>query len=249
MNTTMTINDFATAIQHFENKIKQKLSIRAVFFDMDGVLFDSMPNHTYAWISAFKEFGLRISEVDAYMNEGSTAFNTAKTMFRKYLDQDIAPEKAEEIKLCKHRIMETLPTSPVMPLMPGLVKYTAEQGIGRWVVTGSAQTILIDRLENEFNGYLNRKEMVTAHDVHFGKPHPEPYLIALKKSGLQAHQAIVVENAPLGVLSAKAAGLFTVAVNTGPLNPEVLTEAGADLLFESSLKLAQAWPELLSTVR
>ena len=59
--------------------------------------------------------------------------------------------------------------------------------------------------------------MVTAFDVKKGKPDPEPYLIALRKSGVKPNEAFVVENAPLGVRSSVAAGLFTFAVNTGIL--------------------------------
>jgi beta-phosphoglucomutase-like phosphatase (HAD superfamily) len=64
--------------------------------------------------------------------------------------------------------------------------------------------------------------MVTAFDVKKGKPDPEPYLIALGKSGVKPNEAFVVENAPLGVRSSVAAGLFTFAVNTGILTTEEL---------------------------
>ena len=57
--------------------------------------------------------------------------------------------------------------------------------------------------------------MVTAFDVKHGKPHPEPYLMALEKGGFNVNEAIVIENAPLGVQAGIAAGIFTIAVNTG----------------------------------
>jgi HAD superfamily hydrolase (TIGR01509 family) len=233
------------AIQDYQLKHGVMLDLRAVLFDMDGVLFHSMPNHAQAWVSAFKAFGLEIPIEEAYMNEGSTALATAKNLFAKYLNIDITPEKSEEIKQYKHKIMESLPTSTVMPAMQELVSITAQHGVDRWVVTGSAQGILIDRLEKEYNGLLDRNKMVTAHDVKIGKPHPEPYLMALAKSGYQAHQVIVVENAPLGVESGKAAGLFTIGLNSGPLKPEVLLNAGADLLFHNSAELLAAWPKVL----
>ena len=91
--------------------------------------------------------------------------------------------------------------------------------------------------------------MVTAFDVTIGKPHPEPYLQGLKKSGVLSNNVLVVENAPLGVESAKAAGLFTIAVNTGKLQDHHLLDAGADLLFDSMNALNEAWPELLQAFR
>jgi len=85
-------------------------------------------------------------------------------------------------------------------------------------------------------------------DVQHGKPHPEPYLMGLAKAGqLRPWQTFVVENAPLGVRAAVAAGIFTIAVNTGPLDPAVLADEGAALVFPSMTALAEAWPELRST--
>ena len=65
-----------------------------------------------------------------------------------------------------------------------------------------------------------------------GKPAPDPYLMGLSKAGgLQPWEAIVVENAPLGVRAGVAAQIFTVAVNTGPLPDEALWQEGADLVM------------------
>ena len=50
--------------------------------------------------------------------------------------------------------------------------------------------------------------MVTAFDVKYGKPNPEPYLMALKKGGFKPNEALVIENAPLGVQAGVAAGIF-----------------------------------------
>lgn len=87
--------------------------------------------------------------------------------------------------------------------------------------------------------------MVTAFDVKYGKPNPEPYLIALEKGGLKPYEAIVIENAPLGVEAGHKAGIFTIAVNTGPLDGQVLLNSGADLLFPSMQALCESWEALV----
>lgn len=229
----------------FEAKTGKKLDLKAVFFDMDGVLFDSMPNHVIAWKGAFSVYGIDMPAIDAYMNEGCTAIATAKKLYTKYTGKEISHEEAEKIKRSKHKRMENLPTSKVMPYMPQAVKLFTDNNIERWVVTGSAQNILIDRLEVEYNKMLSRNMMVSAFDVKIGKPNPEPYLMALQKSGMDKHQAIVVENAPLGVIAAKAAGLFTVGLNTGPLDIKVLADAGADILFQGSEEFFKAVPSII----
>ncbi len=91
--------------------------------------------------------------------------------------------------------------------------------------------------------------MVTAFDVKLGKPHPEPYLMGLKKAGVEAHEAIVVENAPMGVQAGVAAGIFTIAVNTGPLNDSVLLDAGADLLYPGMTALAEDWENIMLAIK
>ena len=83
--------------------------------------------------------------------------------------------------------------------------------------------------------------MVTALDVKYGKPNPEPYLMGLKKAGIEANEAVVVENAPLGVKAGVAAGIFTIAVNTGPLPNSALLDEGANLLFSSMQELSDNW--------
>ena len=114
----------------------------------------------------------------------------------------------------------------------------------RLVVTGSGQLSLIDKLEQNYPGHFKREKMVTAYDVKFGKPHPEPYLMGLEKAGVQPNEALVIENAPLGVQAGVAAGIFTIAVNTGPLADTVLEEAGADLFFANIHILANRSEEV-----
>ena len=92
---------------------------------------------------------------------------------------------------------------------------------------------------------FERDKMVTAYDVKYGKPNPEPYLMGLKKAGVTANEAIVIENAPIGVQAGVAAGIFTIAVNTGPLQDSVLLNAGAHLLYPSMQALCDGW-ELLA---
>jgi len=81
--------------------------------------------------------------------------------------------------------------------------------------------------------------MVTGFDVKLGKPYPEPYLKGLQKAGIKPEEGIVIENAPLGVQSGHAAGIFTIAANTGPLADEVLKNAGADIVLPGMMDVAK----------
>lgn len=109
------------------------------------------------------------------------------------------------------------------------------------VVTGSGQLSLLDKLNHYFPDIFQRELMVTAFDVKYGKPNPEPYLMALQKAGIQANEAVVIENAPLGVKAGVAAGIFTIALNTGPLPDNVLLQEGANILFPSMASFNENW--------
>ena len=220
-------------------------NVRAILFDMDGVLFDSMKNHAEAWVRAMKENNLIMSREDVYMNEGRTGEGTIDIFAREQWGREATDEEKEYIYKVKSDIFNTLPH--VEPIDGALELLQAVKGMGieRVIVTGSGQKSLLERLEKNFSGIFKAELMVTAFDVKHGKPHPEPYLMGLEKAGISAEEAMVVENAPLGVQSAKGAGIFTIAVNTGPLPDKVLYDAGADIVFPNHSALLKALPEMV----
>ncbi len=220
-------------------------NVRAILFDMDGVLFDSMKNHAEAWVRAMKENNLIMSREDVYMNEGRTGEGTIDIFAREQWGREATDEEKEYIYKVKSDIFNTLPH--VEPIDGALELLQAVKGMGieRVIVTGSGQKSLLERLEKNFPGIFKAELMVTAFDVKHGKPHPEPYLMGLEKAGISAEEAMVVENAPLGVQSAKGAGIFTIAVNTGPLPDKVLYDAGADIVFPNHSALLKSLPEMV----
>ncbi len=223
--------------------------IKAVLFDMDGVLFDSMPNHAYAWIHAMTDFGLRMEPEEVYMNEGRTGNGTINLLAQRFWGRDATDGEVQQIYEAKSRIFNSLPEPQPMTGAMDLLKKVRAQGLMRVIVTGSATHALLDRLNAAFPDVFSPELMVTAFDVKHGKPNPEPYLMGLKKANLSASEAIVIENAPLGVQAACAASIFTIAVNTGPLKDEVLREAGANLVLPSMQYLADNWVQVFGNLR
>lgn len=211
---------------------------KAVLFDMDGVLFDSMPNHARSWAKVCTEFGLAMTPEEAYMHEGRTGAATINILTRRYWNRDATPEEVERIYQEKCRLFNACPEAPKMPGAQEVLQRVKDAGMTIVVVTGSGQKSLLDRLEHNYPGFFVPDLVVSSKDVKHGKPHPEPYLMGLEKAGLQPWEAVVVENAPLGVRAAVAANIFTVAVNTGPLPESALLNEGANALFPSMAALA-----------
>ena len=220
------------------------LPLRATLFDMDGVLFDSMPAHAKSWAQVCREFGFDIEEQEIYMNEGRTAFTTLNVFAQRQFGRDTNPEEVERVYQRKCEIFNTFPTAPKMPGAQELLDQITADRLTRVVVTGSGQASLLDRLTRHYPGIFAPERIVSSLDVKHGKPDPEPYLMGLEKAGVQPWEAIVVENAPLGVRAGVAAGIFTIAVNTGPLPENALLDEGAHLLFPSMQALAEAWQQL-----
>ena len=217
------------------------MKLKAVFFDMDGVLFNSMPYHAEAWHQVMKQYGMNLSREEAYMHEGRTGAGTINIVSLRERGYEATEEEIKQIYQAKSELFNQYPLAERMPRALEVLTKIKEAGLTPMVVTGSGQTSLLDRLNKNFPGIFQRELMVTAFDVKYGKPNPEPYLMALKKGGLQPNEAIVVENAPLGVQAGVAAGIFTIAVNTGPLPDEALLGQGANLLFHSMPDFNEHW--------
>ena len=231
----------------------ERMALEAAMFDMDGVLFDSMKNHAYCWHETMKHFGLDLPEWEAYMHEGRTGAGTINIVSMRERGYPATEEECQAMYLYKSQLFDKCPEAEPMPGAFELLKKVKVSGVTPMVVTGSGQKILLLRLQKSFPGIFRQELMVTAYDVKKGKPYPEPYLMGLQKGrrfldgvdgSLSVNQSVVIENAPLGVQAGVAAGVFTIAVNTGPLPDDVLYDAGANILYPSMQALADGWEEL-----
>lgn len=238
------------AIARYLQKQQQAfLSPKAVLFDMDGVLYDSMRFHARAWYETATHHQLISTPELFYLYEGRTGESTINELYQKTFQRDATDEEKRSIYEEKATLFNRYNDGKAMQGAAEVLKAVKASGLQTLVVTGSGQHSLINKLEHTYPGYFKREKMVTAFDVKLGKPHPEPYLMGLKKAGVNPHEAFVVENAPMGVQAGVAAGIFTIAVNTGPLDDRVLLDAGADLLYPNMTALAEDWNNLMKAVK
>ena len=212
---------------------------RAYFFDMDGVLFNSMPHHAIAWEEVMKEHDLPFTAYDCYLNEGRTGESVIREAMWKARNRDATPDEIKQIYTEKSERFNLLAQQAggtvVIDGVAEVLRYVQSTGSQIWVVTGSGMRSLLDNLNNALPPVFLRDRMITAFDVTHGKPDPEPYLKAWERSGLKKEQCFVIENAPLGIRSGKAAGLTVYAVNTGILTREDLAQA--DQVFDNMTEL------------
>lgn len=236
---------FQEAIQHYLNTHHHShIHLKAVLFDMDGVLFDSMKNHATAWHEAMKRYGMHMTREEAYMHEGRTGASTINIISLRERGHEATEEEIKQMYQTKSEIFNSLPVAEPMPGALEVLHKIQQNGLTPMVVTGSGQHSLLDKLNHSYPGIFKQELMVTAFDVKYGKPNPEPYLMALRKANIQANEAIVIENAPLGIQAGVGAGIFTIAVNTGPLSDKILLDEGANYLFPSMKAFNENWDRL-----
>jgi len=225
---------------------------KAVLFDMDGVLFDSMPHHAEAWYQVMHEhYGFACDRTFFYLVEGSTGQQVIDDFFVEQRGRHAEPWEIEQIYCEKSQAFTQMGPAKPMPGAAEVLERVGEMGLTRVIVTGSGQASLLDKLQRTYPGVFSPERIVSGKDcpIGHGKPHPDPYLMGLVKAGnLDPSEAIVIENAPMGVQAGRAAGIYTIGVNTGPLDPQVLKEAGANLVLPSMTSLAERIEECLSSL-
>ena len=246
-------DDYKIAIEYGSNSVRigssifgereyphKPSSFKAIFFDMDGVLFDSMPYHAKAWEEVMRANGLPFTAYDAYLNEGRTGQSVIQEASNK-VNKPCTDQQIEEIYRQKADAFKRMQPNGAQPMdgIKEVLAFLAEHQKQVWVVTGSGQLSLFAQLSTLHPTLFVREQLITAYDVTHGKPHPEPYLKAWERSGFKKEECCVVENAPLGVRAAKSAGLFTIAVNTGILENERLSQEKADVVLPNMHALLQ----------
>ncbi len=199
--------------------------MKAIIFDMDGVLVDSMPYHARAWQQAFAEAGISVTKREIFELEGSNHMQTVDIIFRR--SGRVPTEKdAEELSRRKieifNRIEKVMPFDSMKELIAELAPVYRLA-----VVSGSNRKTVHGLMNKFFSGAF--QVIITGDDVKKSKPDPEPYLMAVERLGVPKEECIVIENAPLGIRSAKRAGLRCIAV-VAYLGRESLHEA--DVIVE-----------------
>ncbi len=239
---------FEQAVQAYNTIHAPKtLQPKAVLFDMDGVLYRSMHYHARAWHETMARHHIDMSEEEAFRLEGMRGLEIIR-MKMEAAHRTVDAATAQRIYDEKGEKFSSYGSVTIMEGILDLMKAVRTSGMTVGVVTGSGQHSLLDKLEHDFRPYIDRRLVVTSFDVEQGKPAPDPYLQGLQKVHALPHETLVVENAPLGVRSAVAAGIFTIAVNTGPLEPRLLSREGASLVFHSVADLHRQWPSLMQTL-
>lgn len=182
----------------------------AVLFDMDGTLVDSTAAVVRSWVAWAREVG-----VDPYSLAGHHGV-PARAIVAK-----LVPTEGVDAALARIEAIELADTED-LTVLPGAADALRAVGDRAAIVTSCTVPLAEARLGA--TAVPRPPLVVTADDVERGKPHPDPYLLAATRLGVDPSDCLVVEDAPSGLEAARAAGCATLAVTT--------TTAAADLVAD-----------------
>lgn len=191
---------------------QKDLDIKGVFFDLDGVILDSMSAHAQSWQLAFDELGIHI-ETEVFLKyEGNLNGETLELI--PQVDGRLTADDFPGILKRQRKIyLDDFASSVCLyPQAAGILDHLRQSGLKLALVTSSGEKILIPEVKQLITQYFDCA--VTRDQVTRSKPHPEPYLKALQATRIEPASALVVENAPAGIQAAKSAGITCLALTT-----------------------------------
>jgi len=200
--------------------MKNNHTIKAVLFDFDGVVVRSMEHHFQAWQRAFAVFGINIDPAEFYPLEGQGINQISRQLGEP---KGLSSARISEVQNLKNQFFDESFQFEVYPGFTGLIRFLKTRYIPMAVVTGGGRNRVQATIEKYLPGVFDT--LVTVDDVARGKPFPDPFLKAAENLGIEPARCLVIENAPLGIRGALAAGMEVIAL-TSTLPAEFLKQAG-----------------------
>ncbi|MCK5082463.1 MAG: HAD family phosphatase, partial [Candidatus Omnitrophica bacterium] len=208
-----------------------RFNVKSVIFDMDGVITNTMPDHFRSWKAIFKEEGIHVTYEDIYKREGQPGLSSVTEIFREH-NKAFSKKEAAKVLKKKEVLFKRIVKTRFITGARTFLKHLHKKDIRLALVTGTSRHELRQILPVSLRDLFS--VIVTGNEVKHGKPHPEPYLKSLQELKIESSQAVVIENAPFGIRSAKQAGLKCLALETS-LPKQYLREA--DMIFPSIKEL------------
>jgi beta-phosphoglucomutase len=208
---------------------------RAFIFDMDGTIVDNMAYHTKSWLAFFARRG-KLYEADAFFRE--TAGAQGREILRERLGPDVSDAEIAALALEKDALYREMygPYRSAIEGLDQLVTAARQRGVKLAVATSAPPLNIVFTLD-ELELRARFDTVVGAIDVERGKPHPDVFLKAAERLGVDPADCIVFEDAPMGVEAARRAGMRAVVITT-----TLPKEAFAD--YENVIRVVNDYADL-----
>ncbi|HMK29644.1 MAG TPA: HAD family phosphatase [Terriglobales bacterium] len=202
---------------------------RAVLWDMDGTLIDSEEFHWLSWRQAMAREGIAITHEQFLSSFGQRN----DSILPQWLGSAATSERIERIANTKEKLYRQLVRREGISPLPGVGEWLHRLHKEGWLqaIASAAPRANIDTVLQALSATHIFHGIVSAEDVHRGKPDPEVYLIAARRVGALPDRCIVVEDAVAGVQGARSAAMKSIGVSrSGKQLPADIVVRSLDLL-------------------
>ncbi len=210
------------------NLLNTKMDRKAVIWDLDGVIVDTIPYHSEAWRQLFDKRGKHLATADFKEIFGRRNDDTLK----KFLGKEPSPQELAALSQEKEEYFRLQIMKRNIKPMPGVLELLAslkEAGFHQALVSSAPMENITLLLSSPgVKGYF--EAIIASEDVSRGKPDPEGFLLAAKRMNIEERKCVVIEDTIPGIRAAKRAGMKCLAV-TGTYERESLAEA--DMVVDS----------------
>ena len=201
--------------------------MKAVIFDMDGVIIDSEPVHFEVEQALIEKLGGKLETQEHEKFVGTTDYYMWNKLKNKF---DFEPSVEEIIEMKKQMFLEKIDQIKLMNNCKKLIVNLYKKGYPL-AIASSNNRITVDKVIKKFDLGKYMKFVISGEEVNEGKPNPEIFLTAAKKMHILPEDCLVIEDAHNGVKAAKAAGMKCVGLKNLEHGNQNLTES--DLIVNS----------------
>jgi HAD superfamily hydrolase (TIGR01509 family) len=216
--------------------------VRALIFDLDGTLVDTVYAHVFAWQRTFAEAGMAIDGWRIHRRIGMSGGLFARAAARE-LNREINPEEAEALQRRHGELFrEFLPERHPLPGAAELLRYLRSEGILFGIATSGRRPEIDQSLAAL--GVGSDTVVIERRDVARAKPEPDLFLACQQALGVPAHECYVVGDAVWDLLAARRAGMLSVGLLSGGYGEDELLSAGAFRVYRDAAELHRSLDEL-----
>src|SRR5215469_11060364 len=208
---------------------------RAVLWDMDGTLIDSEEFHWISWRNTLANEGITISREQFLSSFGQRD----DSIIPRWLGTAPTPERIERIANAKEELYRHLVRRDGISPLPGVANWIHRLHKEGWLqaIASAGPRANIDAVLEALSATHIFQGIVSAGDVHRGKPDPEVFLTAASRVGVSPDRCIVVEDAVAGVQGARSAGMKSIGVShNGKQLPADIVVQSLDLLHPEAFE-------------